>query len=123
MRRLGGHFKTLVAVLAISGCATTPNPSIIPDAPQPFDFTVDCGPIQDAALCHLAVEVAASAKLNPPPIAAATIRRPRADDDCRTAFHPCGPESVIVTIQSGDTLQEVPLIPTTDGWIRLDLIR
>jgi hypothetical protein len=87
------------------------------------DVAIDCGPVADANLCRNAVAVAATAKLNPPPIVKATLRRPRPDDACTTAFHACGPESVIVTIQSGDTLQEVPLVPTATGWVRLDLVR
>jgi len=102
-----------VAILALAGCS--PSLSV--------DFRVDCGPIPDAVLCREAVDVAATAKLNPPPIVRASIRRPRADDPCATALHPCGPEAVIVTMQSGDTLQDVALVPSGDGWMRHDLIR
>jgi hypothetical protein len=119
MRRLAVAMVVLVAL----SCTTTPSPSVAPSSPAAFDFPVECGPIEDAALCREAVEVAATAKLNPPPIAAVMIRRPRADDDCIQAFRECGPTSVVVTIQSGDTLQEIPLVPTADGWVRLDLIR
>jgi hypothetical protein len=31
--------------------------------------------------------------------------------------------SVIVTIQSGDTLQDIVLVPSGEGWLQLDLIR
>lgn len=124
MRTLRTPLAAVVAALALSACATPPDPSVTPSQPVAFDFPVDCGPIVDAALCHKAVEVAATAKLNPPPIVEARIRRPRGDDDCTTAFHECGPEAVIVVIQSGDTLQEVPLIPLRGGgWVRLDLVR
>lgn len=88
-----------------------------------FAFPVDCGPIQDAALCREAVEVAATAKLDPPPIIEVTLRRPRPDDECTTAFHPCRPDAIIVVIQSGGTLQDVPLVRMADGWVRLDLVR
>ena len=88
------------------------------------DFPVDCGPIQDVALCQKAVEVAATAKLNPPPIADVSIRRPRPDDECaKRVLHPCGPSAVIVVIQSGDTLQDVPLVRTADGWVLHVLVR
>jgi hypothetical protein len=112
-----------IAVLLLSGCTVTPDPTVAPGAGRAFDFPIECGPIHELALCHQAVEVASTAKLNPPPIAAATVRRPRADDACITAFHPCGLGAVIVVIQSGDTLQEIALVPGADGWIRLDLIR
>lgn len=113
----------VIAVIGLAGCATTPFPSVAPTAPLALDFPIECGPIQDVALCQEAIDVASTAKLNPPPIAAASIRRPRADDDCITAFHPCGPDAVIVVIQSGDTLQEIALVRLVDGWIRLDLVR
>lgn len=122
MKRRGGTLAAVIVVLAVAGCTT-----LMPSAPvvsvPAFEFPVDCGPI-DAAKCHSAVEMAATAKLNPPPIAAASIRLPRADDDCTTAFHECGPGSVIVLIQSGDTIQDVPLIPALGGgWVRLDQVR
>ena len=114
----------VLAVFGLSACATSPTPIIVPTSPIGFEFPVDCGPIQDATLCRNAVEVAATAKLNPPPIAKVSIRRPRADDDCTKAFHECGPEAIIVVIQSGDTLQDVPLIRLSGGgWVRLDLVR
>jgi hypothetical protein len=109
----------LVGLLNLAGCGLT-EPAKASLGP---DLVIDCGPVPDAALCRDAVAVAATAKLNPPPIVKATLRRPRADDACTTAFHACGPASVIVTIQSGDTLQEIPLVPTAGGWIRLDHVR
>ena len=104
-----------------------PGPVISADAcpaELTLGFPVDCGPIQDAALCQKAVEVASTAKLNPPPIVAASIRLPVPDDACAKAmYHECGPGSVIVVIQSGDTLQDVALVRENDGWDRLDLRR
>jgi len=38
-------------------------------------------------------------------------------------LHPCGSEAVIVAIQSGDVLEDVPLIQSADRWVRLDLVR
>ncbi len=102
-------------------CTPTPDPSRPPPA---FAFSVECGPIQDASLCRKAIEVASTAKLNPPPISEARIRRPREGDECLTAvFHDCGPDAVIVVIQSGDTLQDVALVRDGDGWARLDARR
>lgn len=114
-----GIIVGLLAVLVLAGCSVVPTaiPSIAPTV------SISCGPVVDEALCHKAVEVAATAKINPPPITAAWIRRPRADDGCTLALQPCGSEAVIVVIQSGDTLQDIPLVPSADGWIRLDLIR
>jgi len=109
----------LVAVL-VSGCSLTPSPAL---PTIPAGATIDCGPVVDQALCQNAVAVAMTAQLNPPPIEKAWLRRPRLDDDCVTAVRPCDAGSIIVTLQSGDTLQEVPLIPTTGGWVRLDLVR
>ena len=37
--------------------------------------------------------------------------------------HTCGENAVVVVILSRNTLQDVALIPSTDGWIRFDLIR
>ncbi len=117
MRRrvLGAAF---VGLLSLTGCGLTET-----RASLGAEVAIDCGPVADAALCRDAVAVAATAQLNPPPIVKATLRRPRSDDACATAFHACGPASVIVTIQSGDTLQEVPLVRTDTGWVRLDLVR
>jgi hypothetical protein len=84
---------------------------------------VDCGPIVDHALCLQAVEVATTAKINPPPVVEATLRRPRPDDDCVHWFHRCGPEGLVVEIQSGNTIQAIPLIRSDGGWFRLDLVR
>ena len=118
MRR-GALGAALVGVLNLTGCGPT-EPA---RASLGTDLAIECGPIADAALCRDAVAVAATAQLNPPPIVRATLRRPRPDDACTTAFHACGPTSVIVTIQSGDTLQEIPLVPTATGWVRLELVR
>src|SRR5205809_967814 len=111
----------LLSALALVACTVPPSPT--PLASPASDVEIECGPIPEPALCRLAVEVAATAKLNPPPIVAARIRRPAPDDPCANWFHACGPETVIVVIQSGDTLQDVPLIRTTNGWVRLDLVR
>jgi hypothetical protein len=112
-----------LAVFTMSGCGNIPMPSVVSSPPAVFEFPIDCGPIADEASCARAVEVAATAKLNPPPIVEATIRRPRVGDDCLTAFRPCGPDAVIVVIQSGDTLQAVALIPSGGGWVRFDVLR
>ena len=123
MKTFPVHVATAIAMLVLSGCAATPTPTAAVAPSLTVDFPVDCGPIQDAALCQKAIDVAATAKLNPPPIVNASIRRPRPDDECTTAFHPCGPEAVVVVIQSGDTLQSVPLVRTSDGWVLHVLIR
>ena len=111
----------LLMAMALAACSGAPN--LVSIAPVDPNITVDCGPIADPALCRMAVAVSATAKINPPPIVEAHIRRPVPDDECTEWFHPCGPEAVIVVIQSGDTLQDVALLPTADGWVRLDLVR
>ena len=83
------------------------------------DVPIDCGPVLDLALCRTAAEVAAVAKINPPPIAAVRIRAPDPSDACADWPHPCGTDAVIVEIQSGDTIQEVPVVRSVDGWARL----
>ena len=121
MKRLVRLVMAATAACAVFACTPTPDPSGPPPA---FGFSVECGPIQDVSLCRKAIEVASTAKLNPPPITAASIRRPRDGDECVTArFHVCGPEAVIVVIQSGDTLQDVALVRTADSWARLDIRR
>jgi hypothetical protein len=109
----------LVVLLALGGCTAEPKPVVTLEPGVP----VDCGPLVDPADCVRAATVAATAKLNPPPVSAVRIRRPVAGDDCLTQFHPCDADDVIVSIQSGDTLQDVLLARTTNGWLRLDLIR
>jgi hypothetical protein len=111
----------LLSALGLVACAVAPSPT--PMASTASDVAIECGPIADPALCRIAIEVAVTAKLNPPPMVAAHIRRPDPDDPCTKWFHECGPEAVIVVIQSGDTLQDVPLVRTTGGWVRLDLVR
>ena len=103
---------SLAAVLALCGCSfgSTLGP----------DVSIDCGPIDDRALCLKAVEVAAAARRNPPPVVAAKIRRPESDDACTMSAPPCGDDAVIVVIQSGDTLQDIPLTPSVGGWLVLD---
>jgi hypothetical protein len=123
MSRVREGLAALCVAFGLFGCAPNPTPADASSPPLAADFPVECGPIQDAALCQKAVAVAATAKTNPPRIVAASIRRPREDDDCVDAFHACGPESIVVVIQSGDTLQEIPLVRTSDGWVRLDLVR
>ena len=86
-------------------------------------MTIECGPVVGRELCEKAVAVALTAQLNVPPAALVQLRLPREDDDCRSWFHPCDAGTVIAVIQSGDTLQDVPLQPTADGWVRLDLVR
>ena len=110
---------SLVVAMGVAGCSIAPpSPPVFPDG-----MTIECGPVAEAALCENAVAVALTAQLNPVPAAAVEIRLPRKDDDCRTWFHACGAGAVMAVIQSGDTLQDVPLIRTADGWVRLDLVR
>ena len=119
MRAAGVILPTIGAII-LAGCGLTrssPLPTI------PSGATIDCGALVDEALCRTAVQVAITAQLNPPPIARASIRRPAVDDDCLTLPHPCDASSVIVTLQSGDTLQEVALMRSGAGWVRLDLVR
>lgn len=111
-----------LAPLALWGCSLGLTPSN-PIATLGPEASIDCGPITDHASCLQALEVASIAQLNARPIAAATIRRPVPKDDCATAFHPCGANSVIVVIQSGDTLQDVPLTFANGTWLLLDSIR
>lgn len=107
------------------GCGSVPgpSPSDLPAESSAPGVAIDCGPIVDRALCLDAVEVAATAKINPSPVARATIRRPEPGDACTTAFHRCDQASVVVELQSGDTIQAVPLIRSTGGWVRLDEVR
>jgi hypothetical protein len=111
-----------------SGCPSlgtpTPTPTADPRASPVSGVSIDCGPIVDRSLCLRAIDVALTAKVNPPPLVAARLRRPDAGDDCATGFHPCGPTDVIVELQSGDVIEEVPLVPTMGGgWARLDQVR
>lgn len=71
-------------------------------------------------LAVIAITAQSGCALTPSPTIAPSAR---AGDACITAFHPCGPDAVIVVIQRGDTLQDVALVPTTEGWVRLDLVR
>ena len=88
-------------------------PSLAPDV------TLECGPIADRALCVRAAELAATAKVNPPPIVTMRVRRATSEDDCAHWSPPCGVDAVIVGIQSGDTIQEVPLVPRAGNWVML----
>ena len=108
-----------------SGCSSlgTPTPTTDPGASPASEVSIDCGPIVDRPLCLAAVDIALTAKVNPPPLVSARLRRPDAGDDCRTGFHACGPTAVIVELQSGDVIEAVPLIPTAGGWVRLDEVR
>lgn len=112
----------VLCLLALAACDTlrsTAAPATIPTG-----ASIDCGPIVDQALCQAAVAVAITAQLNPPPIAAASLRRPRAGDDCLARLlQPCDASSIIVVLQSGDTIQDVALIRSGTGWVRLDLVR
>jgi hypothetical protein len=105
----------LVAVFSLVACSATG----IPIASLAPDVTVECGPIADRALCLKAAELAATAKINPPPIVDVRVRRPDPDDPCAEWIQPCGPDAIIVQIQSGDTIQEVPLVPSSGGWALL----
>jgi len=110
-RKLGLAISTAWIVLVVSACSQ--------GTAIPADATLECGPIADPGLCRRAAEVAASAKINPPPIAAVRIRLPDASDECASWPRPCGEDAVIVTIQSGDTLQEIPVARSADGWALL----
>jgi hypothetical protein len=114
-----------VDALYPSGCAVQGGPTPTSDrTPSPAPgISIDCGPFVDHDLCLQAVDVATRAKINPPPVAGATLRRPRPDDECITWFHPCGPEALIVDLRSGDTILAVPLVRSTGGWARLDSVR
>ena len=117
-----GRAKLLGLAMALGlvavGCSTAPT-----NAPVPPGLTVDCGPVQNPGLCRSAVATVLSAKLNPPAASVVTLRLSTPGDDCRTWFHACETGMVIGVIQSGDTLQDVPIIRTADGWTRLDLVR
>ena len=110
----------LFFAVVVTGCSVAPTASAT--ASVDSGVSINCGPIADRRLCEKAVAVAATAKINPPPMVAATLRRPDPSDECTTWFHACGPEA-LVAIQSGDTIQNVPLLRTADGWVRLDLVR
>jgi hypothetical protein len=108
-----------LAVALLAGCSTAP--TVAPIGPG---MVIDCGPVQDAQLCRLAVDAALTRQLNPPPASEVHLRLARPDDECAgRVAHPCGPETVVATIYSGDTLQDVPLARTADGWIPFDLVR
>jgi hypothetical protein len=115
----GGIVAALVAAFAIAGCTAAPSPVVTLEPGVP----IDCGPIVDRQDCVDAATMAATAKINPPPIVRIQIRRPAAGDDCLTGLHPCDAEDVIVEIQSGDTIQDVALTRSGDRWLRIDLIR
>ena len=92
----------------------------LPAAGLPQEVTIDCGPIADRALCRTAAEFAASVRLNPPPVVDVRIRLPiPGRDSCTGWANPCGERSVIVTIQSGDTLQDIALVLTGGEWVVL----
>ena len=116
MRKLSVPAIALVGMTIALSCGT-PNSTVPPTSNLGFEFPIDCGPITESVLCKEAVRLAASVKSNPPQIAAATLRRPVATDSCSAGLQPrCEPDDVIVVIQSGDTLQEVALIRTSNGW-------
>jgi hypothetical protein len=93
----------------------------LPAAGLPPEVTIECGPIADRALCLSAAEFAASVRLNPPPVVDVGIRLPIPGRDSCTAWAtPCGELSVIVTIQSGDTLQDIPIVLTGGEWVVLE---
>jgi hypothetical protein len=110
----------LVAGIVLSGCSTLMPPTSAPISSLPPEVPIVCGPITDLALCHRAAELAAMAKLNPPPVASVRIRQPDPEDDaCAEWANPCGAGTVIVDIQSGDTIQAIPLVLTGSGWVVL----
>lgn len=89
----------------------------LPAAALPPEVTIECGPIADRALCRAAAELAASVRSNPPPVVVVRMRLPiRGEDPCTAWANPCRDRSVIVTIQSGDTLQDIPLRLTGTDW-------
>jgi 4'-phosphopantetheinyl transferase EntD len=113
----------LIAALVLAGCGG-PSPSFRTRDPTAINVPIDCGPIQDTASCQTAVAVAATENLNGQPVARATLRRPQAGDPCMAnPKHPCGPSDVIVSIQSGDTLQDIAVVPTSSSWALFDAIR
>ena len=101
----------IATAICVLGCSSR--------ASVPADVPIDCGPVLDQALCRTAAEVAAVAKINPPPIARVRLRASDPSDDCADWPQPCGPDAVIVEIQSGDTIQEVPVVRSVDGWAQL----
>jgi hypothetical protein len=93
----------------------------LPAAELPPEVTVKCGPIADRALCLAAAELAATVRLNPPPVVDVRIRLPiPGRDSCTGWANPCGEQSVIVIIQSGDTLQDIVLALTGSEWVVLE---
>ena len=119
MTRRSALLLSIVAAIAIAGCSTAPVVE-----PVPPGVTVECGPVREASLCQQAVAVALAAKINPPPAVAVRIRLPAADDECQEWLPPCGDGTVVAEIQSGDTIQTVPLFRLdSGGWTRLELMR
>lgn len=116
MRRLLA--SGFVVAMAIAACAL-PLPAAPRHALDPA-VPIECGPVTERDLCVIAAEVAAAARANSPPVADVTMRLPRPDDDCVGWQPPCGVGTLIVVIQSGDTLQEIPLVRAGDGWAPLN---
>lgn len=114
-RKVATSLATLVVVLAVTGCAVASEqiPSLAPDV------ALECGPILDRASCVRAAELAATVKLNPPPLVSVSVRRPGPSDPCAGWSQACGADAVIVQLQSGDTIQSVPLVPSAGGWALL----
>jgi hypothetical protein len=109
-----------VAVLALAGCSLF-RPPTAPISSLPPEVPIECGPITDRALCLKAAELAATAKSNPPPVAGVRIRLPDPEDDsCARWVNPCGDGAIIVDIQSGDTIEGIPLALTGSGWFLLE---
>ena len=112
----GNLAAILVGFFAAAGllaCGATGAPSLAPDV------TVECGLITDRSVCLKAAELAATVRINPPPLVDVRVRRPMGDDACAEWPVACGGNAVIVQLQSGDTIQEVPLIPSAGGWALL----
>jgi hypothetical protein len=104
-----------IALFAVVAC--TPDSAVIPSLPP--DVHVECGPIGDRALCVKAAELAATVKVNAPPIVDVRVRSAGPSDPCVEWLPPCGPDAVIVQIQSGDTVQSIPLVPSAGTWALL----
>jgi hypothetical protein len=107
---------TAVLLLAIVGCGRPVPSSALPSSALGYPFR--CGPVQQIERCQDAIRVAAAGRLNEPPVVGASIRHPRPGDDCLREFlHPCGPEEIVVEVQSGDAVEAIAVVRTSDGWI------
>jgi hypothetical protein len=114
----------ILCLVLLTSCGADVPPGTSNGLPTiPPTAHIECGALLDEGLCRMAVQVAITVQRNPPPIVDARVRRPAVGDDCLTQPHPCDASSIIVTLQSGDTLQDVPLARTATGWVPLELVR